>query len=167
MSGTPRGFSFLSGTLGLFQSRPKKVSRTETKRGGAKALTRTRKNGRSGRTGQVKDNPYQAAEIEYDPDCACDAVKRIAGKRFLVSKVPTIPMPDCDQSECKCTYVRYRDRRHWSADRRSFYSLQTEIYRSEGGEDRRKKEDRRVSEESVASRHLDASLEDFESWYNK
>lgn len=158
-----RGFSFLSRTLGLFEPKPKKITKSSARRGDAKALNR--KNSRRARNGQIGGNPYQAAEIECDAKCACDAVKRVAGRRLLVRDVPAIPLPDCDVTDCKCTYVRYKDRRLWSAERRSYYNRQTELYRKGDGEDRRNTQDRRVSEESRAGRKRDESLDDFESWF--
>ena len=91
-------------------------------------------------------------------------MKRIAGQRFLVRDVPPIPVPDCDSPECRCTYVRYKDRRLWTEDRRALYSRSADQYRRGEREDRRKVPDRRVSEGS-STRKFDSSLDDFESWF--
>jgi len=157
MSRTTKGTSIFSGALGLFQSRPRKISRAAASRNGTRALSKKQGKGRSG------PNPYQSAEIEFDPQCACDAVKRIAGRRFLVRDVPTIPVPDCDVTGCKCTYIRFKDRRLWVEDRRAHYSLATDLYRKGDKQDRRRRKDRRVSEESVARGAT--AQDDFESWF--
>jgi len=158
MSRTSRGSSFFSGTFGLFQSRHRKVDKTTARMSSGKVMAR-----KSGRKNQVKSNPYQAAEIEFDPACACDAVKRIAGQRFLVRNVPPIPVPDCDSPDCQCTYIRYKDRRLWTNDRRSQYGLSMDLDRKGDKNDRRKRKDRRVSKESVA-RSLSRE-DDFESLF--
>lgn len=41
----------------------------------------------------------------------CTAVKELSGQRFLNGKAPLLPLPDCDQPECKCIYRRLEDRR--------------------------------------------------------
>ncbi len=41
----------------------------------------------------------------------CQAVETIAGERFLTTDVPSLPLPDCDQSACECRYRRFTDRR--------------------------------------------------------
>jgi len=158
MSRTSKRSSFFSGTIGLFQSGPRKAGKSVSGRNGARALAL--KKGKSRKTGS---NPYQSAEIEFDPGCACDAVKRIAGRRFLVRDVPPIPVPDCDSPDCKCFYIRFKDRRLWVEDRRAHFSLSTDLYRKGDNEDRRKHKDRRVSKESVARGAT--SLDDFESWF--
>ncbi|MDX1508625.1 MAG: hypothetical protein R3358_10120 [Woeseiaceae bacterium] len=60
---------------------------------------------------------YHAVAIKF-PSYACDAAKSIAGKRFLSSEAPPIPLPDCDGRECECTFLHFKDRRT-GKDRRS------------------------------------------------
>ena len=158
MSRTSRGSSIFSGAFGLFKSRPRKISRATASKKSSKVLAT-----RSGRKQLAGANPYQSAEIEFDPTCACDAVKRISGQRFLVRNVPPIPVPDCDSPDCRCTYIRYKDRRLWTEDRRAHYSLSTDLYRKGDNDDRRRRKDRRVSAESVA--RSPGSADDFESWF--
>lgn len=57
-------------------------------------------------------------------DCskyACDAAKAMAGKRFLASAAPRLPLPDCSFPECQCVFTHYDDRRT-KHDRRSAFS---------------------------------------------
>lgn len=51
---------------------------------------------------------------------ACEAVKKLEGKRFLSSAAPTLPLPDCDVDACKCRFIHHQDRRA-GEDRRSGY----------------------------------------------
>ena len=50
-------------------------------------------------------------EIRHAPD-ACEAVRAIAGKRYLSAEAPLLPLKDCDRSACcKCRYHHRPDRR--------------------------------------------------------
>jgi hypothetical protein len=49
---------------------------------------------------------------------SCSAANNIAGERFLASQAPSLPLPDCDASECECHFVHHNDRRT-GKDRRS------------------------------------------------
>lgn len=60
---------------------------------------------------------YHAVAIKF-PSYACDAAKSIAGKRYLSTEAPPIPLPDCDGRECECTFIHFKDRRT-GKDRRS------------------------------------------------
>lgn len=53
---------------------------------------------------------YSGVEIISSHDC-CEAVRALAGKRFLSSQVPLFPLRDCDRPKCECSYRRYADRR--------------------------------------------------------
>lgn len=85
-------------------------------------------------------NPYRATYINHQ-DCACEAVKAISNKRFLVSKgkTPLLPLANCDVSVCGCRYVHCNDRRDNDGDRRIFKSLKTDLYEESGEEDLRSK----------------------------
>jgi hypothetical protein len=63
---------------------------------------------------------YAAAEIIPCGDGCCRAVREIAGQRFLLTKVPHLPLPTCDRAQCGCTYKRHKDRR---AGQRRFATL--------------------------------------------
>lgn len=49
---------------------------------------------------------------------ACSAVNEIAGKRFLASEAPELPLPGCSAKNCECHFAHFRDRRS-GRDRRS------------------------------------------------
>ena len=49
---------------------------------------------------------------------ACSAVNKIAGKRFLASEAPDLPLPDCTAEKCGCRFTHFRDRRS-GRDRRN------------------------------------------------
>jgi hypothetical protein len=43
---------------------------------------------------------------------ACEAARRMSGKRFLTRDAPRLPLRDCDhQDTCKCKYQHLSDRR--------------------------------------------------------
>ena len=157
MSRTVKGTSGFSGVLGFFKSNPSKVKKRSARKSSAGVLTRKNK-----QASRASTAGFGAAEIKFD-DCACEAVMAMQGQRFLVRDVPPLPVPDCDKPNCKCSYARYRDRRHWTEDRRAFYSLKTSHYIQGDGKERRLVQDRRSADDStgVASN----SPEDFESWF--
>jgi hypothetical protein len=55
--------------------------------------------------------PYAGAEVVPGKDGCCEAVRAIAKQRFLCKEAPLIPLRDCNQSQCTCTYRRFADRR--------------------------------------------------------
>lgn len=64
------------------------------------------------RTGGAKPaSAYSGVEIISSNGC-CEAVRALAGKRFLSSQVPLFPLRDCDRPQCECSYRRYADRRN-------------------------------------------------------
>jgi hypothetical protein len=56
-------------------------------------------------------NPYHAVSIVPAPMGACEAVKALAGRRFLSKEAPTMPLPGCTASACRCAYKHHNDRR--------------------------------------------------------
>lgn len=64
---------------------------------------------RSKRPAQTRK--FSGAEIIPHKSSCCNAVRSIAGQRFLSLEVPLIPLRDCDLPRCECTYRRYADRR--------------------------------------------------------
>ncbi len=54
---------------------------------------------------------FDAVEIVPAAYGACPAVLEIAGKRFLSSRIPKLPLPDCNKAQCDCGYRRHKDRR--------------------------------------------------------
>jgi len=66
------------------------------------------------------DSTYHAVSLKFPPS-ACDAAKAMAGRRFLSTAAPRIPLPECDALECKCRFVHHQDRRS-GEDRRDAYA---------------------------------------------
>ena len=107
-----------------------------------------RKTSRLTNSGQAY--PYRSASISFEKCTnACEAVREIEGTRFLVQSVPTIPVPDCTSRNCKCSYVRHKDRRGLSEDRRALYSLNTDLYTIGGGRELRMQRGRRIGDKSI------------------
>jgi hypothetical protein len=88
--------------------------------------------------------PYRAASVLVQ-GCACNGAKAIRGKRYLIADVPIIPLPECNQSQCQCRYVRHEDRRK-KDERRALYSLQSDLYAVNEKSDRRRGRGRRKSD---------------------
>lgn len=55
-------------------------------------------------------NPYRCVSIHYRGD-ACEAVKKLAGQRFLSKETPQLPLPRCTAVRCSCRYAHHEDRR--------------------------------------------------------
>ena len=73
-------------------------------------------------TSHVSDtsgSQFHAVSIKFE-DSACNAAKKLEGKRFLSSAAPRFPLPDCDVLECKCRFIHHKDRRR-AEDRRNPY----------------------------------------------
>lgn len=89
----------------------------------------------------VSQNPWRATSIVAGPN-ACDAVKSLRDKRFLVAakEVPSLPLPNCDQPRCTCKYAHHADRREESGeDRRGPPGLRSELHAQTGESERRAK----------------------------
>jgi hypothetical protein len=65
----------------------------------------------------TKNTAYHAVVIKFSQN-GCAAAKAIAGRRFLATEAPTLPLPECDVSNCDCHFAHYDDRRA-RQDRRS------------------------------------------------
>ena len=156
MNKTPRGSSLFPGVLNFFKHQPSKIKTQTVRKRSARVLAKGNKQA-------APDEPgaYRSAEIQFQ-DCACDAVKEMEGKRFLSREVPLIPLPDCTSSDCKCTYIRHKDRRDWSKDRRESFISQSSQYTASGNDERREKVDRRADEESAFAETDE--IFDFDSW---
>jgi len=87
---------------------------------------------------------YHAVSINFK-ECACEAVKALADKRFLTSAAPSIPLPDCDKTRCQCSYTHHNDQRS-EDERRSVHGLQTELYPQTTGSERRLRRGRRKTD---------------------
>jgi hypothetical protein len=72
---------------------------------------------RQTKPGAARDTTYHAVSIWYAAD-ACEAAKSLAGRRFLASAAPRLPLPECDAKGCECRFSHHDDRRS-GRDRRS------------------------------------------------
>ena len=156
MNKTPRGSSLFPGVLNFFKHQPSKVKTQTVRKRSARILAEGKK-----QAAPDKPDAYRSAEIKFK-DCACDAVKEMEGKRFLSCEVPLIPLPDCTSPNCKCTYIRHKDRRDWSEDRRASFISQSNQYTAGGNGERRAKVDRRADAESNFAEFDE--IFDFDSW---
>lgn len=93
--------------------------------------------------------PYRATSIRCEAR-ACDAVKPLARRRFLVSEgdIPRLPLADCDTPGCGCIYVKHNDRRRHGDDRRELGGM-GQLRREYAGESERRSGRGRRSAELV------------------
>jgi len=91
---------------------------------------------------ELRPSSYPGAGIRPQAN-ACDAAWQLKGKRYLLSQVPTLPLPGCDRTTCLCEYIEYPDRRS-GRDRRASYISATGLEcdlshdKRKAGKDRRK-----------------------------
>ena len=64
-----------------------------------------------------KNTAWHAVSIRFEEN-ACSAAHAMAGRRFLATAAPRLPLPDCDVLECKCRFIHHDDRRS-GKDRRT------------------------------------------------
>lgn len=85
---------------------------------------------------------FHAVSIQF-ADRACEAAKKMEGRRFLAGAAPRIPLPECNVLECKCRFVHHQDRRS-GTERRGQY-VPTRLASSDpySGKERRYRGDRR------------------------
>ncbi|MCE9677840.1 hypothetical protein LZP69_01360 [Shewanella sp. AS1] len=81
-------------------------------------------------------HPYHSVEI-VDDTGHCENAKALKGKRFLSLEAPTLPLPGCSNSECRCHYRHFEDRRKENNDRRIDYGVTQELYGVFGEKNRR------------------------------
>ena len=89
---------------------------------------------------------YHAVSIKAGA-YSCAAANKVAGQRFLAAEAPSLPLPDCDATDCECHFLHHNDRRA-GKDRRSPFTsggiaAATGTYSGERrhGQDRRSDED--------------------------
>jgi hypothetical protein len=90
----------------------------------------------------ITNSAFHAVSIKYSSS-ACKAASELAGRRFLATAAPKLPLAGCDLLECNCSFIHHKDRR-LSKDRRSPFGPSgfgggTGNYEREmrGGKDRR------------------------------
>ena len=67
-----------------------------------------------------KTSRYHAVSIVFDK-YACPAAKELAGRRFLSTDAPALPLSNCSSMQCNCVFKHHADRRS-GKDRRSPFS---------------------------------------------
>jgi hypothetical protein len=84
------------------------------------------------RTAAASAGDYRAVSIEPCSHCRA-ATRELAGKRYLLREVPSLPLSGAAASSCTCKFRKHADRR--DADRRLLG--ETETHRWFSGSDRR------------------------------
>lgn len=77
---------------------------------------------------------------------ACAAVQAFGDGRMLEKDAPPLPVPGCDESQCRCRYVKFADRRSGEERRTQFGQWQSDNFRA-AAHDNREKSDRRRKKE--------------------
>ena len=54
---------------------------------------------------------FTGVEVVPRRGACCEAVRAIAGQRFLSEEAPRLPLADCDRPQCDCRYQHFTDRR--------------------------------------------------------
>jgi hypothetical protein len=90
----------------------------------------------------LPDSDYHAVSIKPG-SYACSAVTEVAGKRFLASEAPDLPLSGCTAVKCECHFVHYRDRRSGKDRRSPFGSGGLAAASGEYAQERRQGEERR------------------------
>jgi hypothetical protein len=76
-----------------------------------------------GRQGALANHafPYHGVSVHAGSP-ACEAIRRLEGTRFLKEATPLLPLAECDQQRCRCTYSHHEDRRD-AENRRADHGL--------------------------------------------
>jgi len=85
---------------------------------------------------------FHAVSIKVGPN-ACEAAKSMADKRFLSGAAPKIPLPNCNNLECKCRFVHHKDRREGDERRSPFGQSIASTTTGSYAKEQREVEDRR------------------------
>jgi hypothetical protein len=86
--------------------------------------------------------PYHAVSIVFPQD-ACNAAKAMAGRRFLATAPPPLPLRDCDAAHCHCRFAHHDDRRSGLERRSPFSPASTMVGTGSFRRERRSGRDRR------------------------
>jgi len=76
-----------------------------------------------GKNKRPQNSPYATTSIGFSDSSACDAVRKLAGRRFLSADAPSIPVRQCGMGACQCRYKHHADRRSGPTDRRAALGL--------------------------------------------
>ena len=151
MTRTTKGSSYFSGVVAFFRGKPQNIKSSTARKASARVQTRQSPGA------SADSHPYRAAEIVCEHN-ACPAAAELAGKRFLLREVPRIPLADCTSRNCACTYVRHKDRRSWSGNRRAEFSMRTKLFPTLGHDERRRRIGRRSDDKAALDGY------DFSNW---
>lgn len=93
------------------------------------------------------DKSHQGGSITFNAECACDAVRELAGRWFTAAELPRLPLRDCNLGvRCECRYRHEEDHRH--GERRTHGDRRDGLRFEMDHEDRRKGHGRRGSEQA-------------------
>lgn len=92
---------------------------------------------------------YHAVAIKYS-ESSCDAAKAMTGRRFLSSAAPRLPLPECNNLECRCKFISYDDRRAGGDRRSPFAAAGTSGATGAYKKERREQSDRRKNADEFA-----------------
>jgi hypothetical protein len=87
--------------------------------------------------GKPAESPYRAISV-WPGEPSCRGAREIASLRFLYRSAPRLPLPECDQAECHCTYSHYSDRRSGADRRTKTVALPPGMVERRSGHDRRR-----------------------------
>lgn len=79
---------------------------------------------------------YRGVQVIGARAGGCDAVRAIAGQRFLSHEIPTLPLGGCDATACGCSYQPFEDRR--TGSRRDSHVISGVTYQYRTWDDRNK-----------------------------
>jgi hypothetical protein len=112
------GVTLLAAGLTSWAMLSRKAAQRTAKGGRAKeAARRDGKTSASGKGKVAEDGPrvpngraFSAVEIRLGGN-ACRAAQALAGTSLLAAKAPVLPLPDCTESRCRCSFEKLDDRR--------------------------------------------------------
>lgn len=89
-------------------------------------------------------NHHYGVYVQIDSN-PCDAIRAIAGHRYLSEEAPRLPLPDCDRNRCRCMLQPQNDRRAGHDRRGDSFSAYGNFELERHTQKREDKRDRRGS----------------------
>lgn len=108
---------------------------------------RRRAEARSVSSASETQQPYRCVAIRPGQE-ACQAVRNLAGRRFLGRAAPPLPLDNCAVASCRCRYDHFADRRE--DERRHSNALLRGLTPHADNNDHRSGRDRRRAAGSAA-----------------
>ncbi len=65
---------------------------------------------KAGKLGLKPDPKFHAVSVEPGRNC-CHSARALQGQRFLSREAPALPLKNCMNEACTCSYVHHEDRR--------------------------------------------------------